>query len=195
MSGHTTRRMDGLSTTSLSSISCQSRRSRPQRRPANILHLPLGQIYGPDDFVGHDPNSTADVADGLELAEHISGKDSAELSVRRGVGGFLPRRRPTRLPLVNRATVFPKVWANTAGAAPSPRGETNNTLSCEMAFDAFPEGRGLANFPLRLEPSWQSPHYIFFLSPSSWQTQCVLLLVHHCQEKEGGNRQSDQRCD
>lgn len=133
--------------------------------PRNILHLPLGQIYGPDDFVGHDPNSTADVADGLELAEHISGKDSAELSVRRGVGGFLPRRRPTRLPLVNRATVFPKVWANTAGAAPSPRGETNNTLSCEMAFDAFPEGRGLANFPLRLEPSWQSPHYIFFFFP------------------------------
>lgn len=73
--------------------------------------------------------------------------------MRRGVGGFVHHRRPTRSPLVNRAAVFPKVWANTAGAAPSPRGETNNTLSCEMAFDAFPEGRGLANFPLRLEPS------------------------------------------
>lgn len=138
---------------SLLSISCQSRHSRPQWQPVDILHLPLGQIHEPDEFVGHDPNSTADVADGLQLAEHILGKRlNRAVSTARG-WWVSSCRRPTRSPLVNRATVFPKVWANTAGAAPSPRGETNNTLSCEMAFDAFPEGRGVANFPLRLEPS------------------------------------------
>lgn len=72
--GNTTSWMDGLSTMSLLSINCQSRHSRPQRQPADILHLPLGQIHEPDELVGHDPNSTADVADGLELAEHILGK-------------------------------------------------------------------------------------------------------------------------
>lgn len=39
-------------------------------------------------------------------------------------------------------TVFPKVRAKTAGAGLSPHGKTNNMLSCEMAFDAFPEGKG-----------------------------------------------------
>lgn len=39
-------------------------------------------------------------------------------------------------------TVFPKVRAKTAGAGLSPHGKTNNTLSCEMAFDAFPKGKG-----------------------------------------------------
>lgn len=87
--GNTTRWMDGLSTVSLLSISCQSQHSRPQCQPADIPHLPLGQIHEPDEFVGHDPNSSADVADGLELAEHILGeKTQPSCQCGEGLVGF-----------------------------------------------------------------------------------------------------------